>query len=90
MNRSPRSRTLNGVADYRPPLRDIFFGLDNLVDVHALCELDPFKHIDADTVKAVIEENGRFVSEVVAPTNRTAVIVDPATNGSRFYRLSAP
>lgn len=26
----------------------------------------------------------------MAPTNRTAVIVDPATNGSRFYRLSAP
>jgi alkylation response protein AidB-like acyl-CoA dehydrogenase len=58
------------VADYRPPLRDIFFVLDNLVDIHELCELGPFKHIDPDTVKGVVEENGRFMSEVVAPTNR--------------------
>jgi alkylation response protein AidB-like acyl-CoA dehydrogenase len=71
------------VADYRPPLRDIFFVLDNLVDVNELCELGPFKHIDADTVKGVIEENGRFMSEVVAPTNRDGDLVgshhDPAS-----------
>jgi alkylation response protein AidB-like acyl-CoA dehydrogenase len=58
------------VADYRPPLRDIFFVLDHLVDIGELCELDPFKHIDPDTVKGVIEESGRFMSEVIAPTNQ--------------------
>src|SRR4051794_27316687 len=77
------SRTLVPVADYRPPLRDIFFVLDKLVDVHELCELEPFKHIDADTVKAVIEENGRFTSDVIAPTNREGDLEgahhDPAT-----------
>jgi alkylation response protein AidB-like acyl-CoA dehydrogenase len=71
--------------------------LDKLVDVHELCELGPFKHIDADTVKAVIEENGRFMSEVVAPTNRAGDLEgshhDPATGSvtvpdvfARIYR----
>jgi len=58
------------VADYRPPLRDISFVLDHLVDVDRLCRLTPFAHIDADSVSGVIEEYGRFVSEVVAPLNR--------------------
>jgi alkylation response protein AidB-like acyl-CoA dehydrogenase len=67
------------VADYRPPLRDIFFVLDNLVDVHQLCELQPFKHIDPGMVRGVVEENARFMSEVVAPTNREGDL-----EGSRY------
>jgi 3-(methylthio)propanoyl-CoA dehydrogenase len=59
-----------GVADYRPPMRDVAFVLDHLVDLDRLCRLDPFAHIDASTVKGVLEENARFVSEVVAPLNR--------------------
>jgi 3-(methylthio)propanoyl-CoA dehydrogenase len=58
------------VADYQPPLRDVFFLLDHLVDVGGLCELEPFKHVDPDTVRGVIEESGRFMAEVVAPTDR--------------------
>ena len=71
------------MADYKPPLRDIFFLLDNLVDVNELCELQPFKHVDADTVKGVVEENGRFMSQVLAPTNREGdlhgAVYDPET-----------
>jgi alkylation response protein AidB-like acyl-CoA dehydrogenase len=59
-----------GVADYRPPFTDITFVLDNLVDLPGICELEPFSHLDPDTIKAVLEENGRFVSEVIAPLNR--------------------
>jgi len=66
------------VADYRPPLRDITFVLDHLVDIDELCRLEPFAHIDADSVAGVIEEYGRFVSEVVAPLNRVG-----DTQGSR-------
>jgi 3-(methylthio)propanoyl-CoA dehydrogenase len=58
------------VADYRPPLTDISFVLDNLIDLEQICRLDTFTHLDPDTVKAVIEENARFVSEVIAPLNR--------------------
>jgi alkylation response protein AidB-like acyl-CoA dehydrogenase len=58
------------VADYRPPLTDISFVLDNLIDLEQICRLDTFTHLDPDTVKAVLEENARFVSEVIAPLNR--------------------
>jgi len=58
------------VADYRPPLTDISFVHDNLIDLDQICRLDTFQHLDPDTIKAVLEENGRFVSEVIAPLNR--------------------
>src|SRR5690606_35382164 len=34
------------------------------------CELEPFKHVDPDTVKGVIGEFGRYMGEMVAPTDR--------------------
>jgi 3-(methylthio)propanoyl-CoA dehydrogenase len=58
------------MADYRPPFRDVFFVLDHLVDLQALTALDAFSGADADTIKGVLEENGRFISEVIAPLNR--------------------
>jgi 3-(methylthio)propanoyl-CoA dehydrogenase len=58
------------VTDYRPPLRDVSFVLDHLVDLEGLLQLDPFRHLDAATVRGVLEENARFVSEVIAPLNR--------------------
>ena len=51
---------------YLPPLRDI----DELCDLEALAALDPFSHADPATVKAAVAEAGRFMAEVVAPTNR--------------------
>ena len=58
------------VADYRPPLNDISFVLDHLVDLDEICQLEPFAHLDRDTIKAVLEENARFVGDVIAPLNR--------------------
>jgi hypothetical protein len=43
------------MADYKPPVRDVAFVLDNLVDLDALCELDAFSHIDADTLKGALD-----------------------------------
>ena len=59
-----------GVADYRPPLNDVSFVLDNLVDLDEICQLEPFSHLDRDTIRAVLEENARFVGDVIAPLNR--------------------
>ena len=59
-----------GVSDYAPPIRDIRFVLDHLCDLEGLCELEPFAQIDADTVRGVIDEAGRFMADVVAPLNR--------------------
>jgi 3-(methylthio)propanoyl-CoA dehydrogenase len=58
-------------AGYQPPLRDIEFVLDELCDLDHLASLEPFAHADPATVKAAIAEAGRFMAEVIAPTNRT-------------------
>ncbi len=68
-------------------MRDIFFTLDQLVDLDELCQFEAFSHTDPETIKGVLEENGRFVSEVIAPLNRVGDVQgsvhDPATNSVR-------
>jgi alkylation response protein AidB-like acyl-CoA dehydrogenase len=58
------------MAEYLPPLRDIRFVLEHLVDVAAVSQLEAYRHADPDTVFGVIEEAGRFASSVIAPLNR--------------------
>jgi alkylation response protein AidB-like acyl-CoA dehydrogenase len=57
------------MAEYIPPLRDIRFVLEQLVDLDGLSKLEAYAHADPDTVLGVIEESGRFMAEVVAPVN---------------------
>ena len=54
---------------YRPPLRDIDFVLEHIVDLESLSKLNGFQHADPATVNYLMEEAGRFFSEVVAPLN---------------------
>ena len=58
------------MADYTPPLADIEFVLNNIANLEALSKLEGFGHADPETVHNALEEAGRFMSEVVAPTNR--------------------
>ncbi|MXX00069.1 MAG: acyl-CoA dehydrogenase [Acidimicrobiia bacterium] len=58
------------MSAYRPPLRDIGFVLEHIVDLEALSKLNGYQHADPATVGALLEEAGRFFSEVVAPLNR--------------------
>ena len=62
--------TLGVVTDYAPPLRDIRFVLDEVAGLPGLLTTERFGHVDLDTVHLVLEEVGRFMAEVVAPTNR--------------------
>ncbi len=55
---------------YRPPLRDIKFVLEHVADLPSLVQLPDFGHVDLDTVDGLLDEAGRFMAEVVAPTNR--------------------
>ena len=75
------------MADYRPPLRDVNYVLDHLVDLEGLCELPAYAALDPDTMKGVLEENARFVAEVIAPLNRigdtVGSVFEPATNTVR-------
>jgi len=67
------------MADYLPPLRDLRFTLDHLVDLAELSKLPVFEHADPETVFGLLEEFGRFAREVLAPLDRTGDTV-----GSRF------
>ena len=58
------------MADYRPPIADIVHALTTVADLPALLATDRYSHVDVDTVVGVVEEVGRFMSEVIAPTNR--------------------
>ncbi len=55
---------------YRPPLRDIEFVLEHIADLPTLAGLPAYEHVDLDTVDGLLDEAGRFMAEVVAPTNR--------------------
>jgi 3-(methylthio)propanoyl-CoA dehydrogenase len=69
------------MADYVPPLRDIRFVLDELVDLDGLSKLEAFGHADPDTVFGVIEESGRFMADVVGPLNRVGDAAGSTTDG---------
>ncbi len=58
------------MADYVPPLRDIRFVLEHVVDLPSLSKLAAYQHADPETVFGVISEAGRFLAEVIAPLNR--------------------
>ena len=55
---------------YTPPLRDIRFVLQHVVDLDGLTRLEPFSSIDAETVLGVLDEAGRFMAEVLGPLHR--------------------
>ena len=58
------------MPEYSAPLRDIRFVLEHLVDLEAVAALPGFDHVDTDGVFSVLEENGRFLEDLVAPLNR--------------------
>jgi alkylation response protein AidB-like acyl-CoA dehydrogenase len=70
---------------YAPPMRDVRFTLEHLVDLAGLAKLPAFAHADPETVYGLLEEYGRFVAEVIAPLDRVGDTVgsrrDPATGG---------
>jgi alkylation response protein AidB-like acyl-CoA dehydrogenase len=58
------------MSEYTAPLRDIRFVLEHLVDLPSVAALPGFEHVDADAVYAVLEENARFMEDLIAPLNR--------------------
>src|SRR5699024_7204900 len=57
------------MADYTPPLGDIQFILDRITPISDLVELEPYRDLDSASVTGVLEEFGRLMAEVWAPTN---------------------
>ncbi|HEY3140623.1 MAG TPA: acyl-CoA dehydrogenase [Acidimicrobiales bacterium] len=59
------------MSEYAAPLDDIRFVLENVVDLAGLTELPVFDQLDPDTVRGVLEENARFMEQLIAPLNRS-------------------
>ena len=57
------------MADFTPPLQDIEFLLDHVTPIEELAKLEPYRQIDRESVQGVVEEFGRLMAEVWAPTN---------------------
>jgi alkylation response protein AidB-like acyl-CoA dehydrogenase len=59
------------MSDYTPPLRDLRFLLDEIVDLETLSGLEGLETPTPDLVDAILEEAGKLASEVFAPLNQT-------------------
>ena len=60
------------MGQYAAPLRDMQFVLHEVLNVEAeLKQMPKHADIDADTINAVLEEGGKFASEVLFPLNHS-------------------
>ena len=57
------------MADYRAPIKDALFALRHIGELEQLSKTERYSHADPETVASVLEEQGRFMQEVFAPTN---------------------
>ena len=58
---------------YTPPLRDMQFVIEDVLDAPAAWRGMPaFAELDADTARAVLDEAGKFAAGVLAPINAAA------------------
>ncbi|MGH8873522.1 MAG: acyl-CoA dehydrogenase [Acidimicrobiia bacterium] len=55
---------------YQPRLDDMTFTLNHVAGLEEVSKLNGYQHADPDTVGTMLEEAGRFFSEVIAPLNR--------------------
>ena len=76
------------MAQYTPPLRDMQFVLHEVVDVTGeLKDIPQYAEVDVDTINAVLEEGGKFATEVLFPLNkvgdREGCVLDKTTHEVR-------
>jgi alkylation response protein AidB-like acyl-CoA dehydrogenase len=58
------------MAGFTPRLDDINFTLNHVADLEQVSKLNGYQHADPDTVATILEEAGRFFSEVMEPLNQ--------------------
>jgi len=60
---------MTSVTSYRAPIRDFQWVLESICDLETLSKIEEFSHADPETSIGALEELGRLMSEVWAPTN---------------------
>lgn len=58
------------MSDYRAPLKDMRFVLEELIGLERIARLPQCEEASPDVVAAILEEGGKFAEEVLAPLNR--------------------
>ena len=54
---------------YTAPIRDMKFVMQEMLNVGKLTEYERFAEADTDTLEAILEQSGKFASEVLTPLN---------------------
>ena len=54
---------------YNAPTRDMKFVMQEMLDVGQLTQYERFAEADTETLDAILEQSGKFASEVLAPLN---------------------
>lgn len=68
---------------YQAPVDDIMHALKSAVGLDDLIERNFYDDLDAETIRAIVEEAGRFGSEVLAPLNSRGDHTPSALNGGK-------
>ena len=78
------------MPSYTPPLRDMQFVMHEMLGVvDELKALPRYADVDADTIDAVLEEGGKFASEVLTPLNSVGDI-EGCTLDAKTHEVKAP
>ena len=59
------------MSEYKAPINDMLFVLKELAGLDQVAKLPGCEDISEDLVQQILEENGRFSSEVLAPLNQS-------------------
>ncbi|MDJ0335435.1 acyl-CoA dehydrogenase [Salinibacterium sp. G-O1] len=75
------------MSDYRPPVSDLSFVLEHVVDYQSIAALPGFEHADLETVTDLLDECGDFIAKIIAPTNRAGDTVGAVRNADGTVTL---
>ncbi|WKB54658.1 acyl-CoA dehydrogenase C-terminal domain-containing protein [Eleftheria terrae] len=78
------------MAQYTPPLRDMQFVMHEVLNiVDELKQMPAHAEVDAETINAILEEGGKFASEVIFPLNQSGD-EEGCTLDKTTHEVSAP
>ncbi|MFT6558244.1 acyl-CoA dehydrogenase C-terminal domain-containing protein [Sneathiella sp.] len=58
------------MGEYKAPIKDMRFVLNNVIGLDELSEIETFSHAESDVVDAVLEEASKLATNVLSPLNK--------------------